>query len=87
MPLSDARLRTFKAVERPTKLSDGGGLHVLVTPRGAKLWRLAYRFVGGQKLLEPGPCPGCRRYRRQTRLSDPIEFVEVAMRGCTASPT
>ena len=57
MPLSDARLRTLKAVERPTKLSDGGGLHVLVTPRGAKLWRLAYRFDGKQKLLALGSYP------------------------------
>ena len=26
------------------KLSDGGGLYLLVQPRGAKLWRLAYRY-------------------------------------------
>ncbi len=57
MPLSDARLRSLKAVGRPTKLSDGGGLHVLVMPHGSKLWRLAYRFDGKQKLLALGSYP------------------------------
>jgi hypothetical protein len=39
------------------KLSDGGGLYLLVQPRGAKLWRLAYRSNGKQKLLSFGIYP------------------------------
>lgn len=57
MPLSDTQLRALKRIERPAKLSDGGGLHVLVTPQGSKLWRLAYRFDGKQKLLALGAYP------------------------------
>ncbi|MEO5756022.1 MAG: Arm DNA-binding domain-containing protein, partial [Mesorhizobium sp.] len=57
MPLSDAQLRTLKKGETPRKLSDGGGLHVLVTPQGGKLWRLAYRYGGKQKLLALGAYP------------------------------
>lgn len=41
----------------PVKLSDGGGLQLLVTPTGGKLWRLAYRFGGKQKQLALGAYP------------------------------
>lgn len=54
MKLSDARVRNVKAGEKPIKLSDGGGLFLLVQPNGAKGWRLAYRFEGKQKLLSLG---------------------------------
>jgi integrase len=57
MPLSDVKLRGLKGSEKPQKLSDGGGLHVLVTPAGSRLWRLAYRFQGKQKLLALGKYP------------------------------
>src|SRR3546814_13050521 len=33
------------------------GLHLLVQPRGAKLWRLKYRFDGKEKLLSFGKYP------------------------------
>ena len=39
------------------KHSDGGGLFLYVTPEGKKSWRLAYRFLGKQKLLVIGPFP------------------------------
>lgn len=57
MALSDAQIRSLKPDSRPVKLSDGGGLHVLVTPQGSRLWRLAYRFAGKQKLLALGAYP------------------------------
>ncbi|CAM5775570.1 Prophage integrase IntS [Labrys miyagiensis] len=38
-------------------MSDGGGLHLLVTPQGGKLWRLSYRFDGKQKQLALGKYP------------------------------
>ncbi len=57
MPLSDAQIRSLKPAIRPAKFSDGGGLHVLVTPQGSRLWRLAYRFAGKQKLLALGAYP------------------------------
>ena len=57
MPLTDIAIRQAKATEKPFKLSDGGGLHLLVTPRGGKLWRLAYRFDGKQRQLAFGGYP------------------------------
>jgi integrase len=55
--LTDTRVRTAKSGERPVKLSDGGGLHLLIQPHGSKLWRLAYRFAGKQKTLALGVYP------------------------------
>jgi integrase len=57
MPLSDATVRKAKPSAKPKKLSDGGGLHLLVQPTGSKLWRLAYRFAGKQKTLALGVYP------------------------------
>jgi integrase len=57
MSLSDAACRTAKPARTPKKLSDGGGLYLHVTPAGSKLWRLAYRFGGKQRLLALGPYP------------------------------
>jgi integrase len=38
-------------------MSDGGGLYLLVTPAGGKLWRLKYKFDGKEKLLSFGAYP------------------------------
>jgi hypothetical protein len=57
MPLTDTALRNVKPTEKPFKLSDGGGLFLLVQPHGVKLWRLAYRFAGKQKPLSFGIYP------------------------------
>lgn len=57
MPLTDAKLRSLKAAEKPYKVSDSEGLHVLVTANGSLLWRFAYRFGGKQKLLALGAYP------------------------------
>jgi integrase len=55
--LNDTRVRTAKPCERPIKLSDSGGLYLLIQPHGSKLWRLAYRFGGKQKSLALGVYP------------------------------
>jgi integrase len=59
MPLSDATVRGTKPTTTPRKLSDGGGLFLLIKPKPAasKLWRLAYRFDGKQKALALGVYP------------------------------
>ena len=36
MPLTDTAVRNAKRREKPQKLSDGGGLHLLVNPDGAR---------------------------------------------------
>jgi integrase len=55
--LKDVAVRNAKPSAKPRKLSDGGGLHVLIQPTGSKLWRLAYRFASKQKTLALGVYP------------------------------
>jgi integrase len=57
MPLTDAACRKAKAETRPRKLSDGGGLHLLVDRKGGRYRRMAYRFAGKQKTLAIGIYP------------------------------
>jgi len=56
-PLSDTQLRAIKSQSKRIKLFDGGGLFLLVTPTGGKLWRLKYRFGGTERLLSFGAYP------------------------------
>jgi hypothetical protein len=57
MPLTDVKCRNAKAQIKPHKLSDGGGLHLLINSDGAKYWRLAYRWHGKQRTLALGVYP------------------------------
>ena len=55
--LTDAHARNAKPQERPYKLPDGRGLHLLVTPAGAKLWRFRYRLSGSENMFAVGEYP------------------------------
>src|SRR5258706_7607536 len=55
--LNDTRVRNAKPAHRPVKLSDSGGLYLLIQPNGSKLWRLGYRFGGKKKTPAIGVCP------------------------------
>ncbi len=57
MPLTDAKVRALKARQAQYKVGDSGGLYLLVSTSGGKLWRLAYRFHGKQKSLALGKYP------------------------------
>jgi len=57
MPLTDMKVLKAKSQGKQVTLFDGGGLYLLVTPSGGKLWRFKYRFEGTEKLLALGPYP------------------------------
>ena len=63
MPLTDVACRMSKPGPKLRKLSDMGGLLLWIFPHGSKLWRVAYRYQGKQKLLAIGKYP-------DTSLSD-----------------
>lgn len=66
-PLTDTAVKNAKPKSGPYKLFDGGGLFVLVTPAGGKLWRMKYRFGGKEKSLSLGAYPdvGLKEARRR----------------------
>jgi len=57
MPLTSMAIEKVKQQSKPIRLYDGGGLFLLVTPAGGKLWRLKYRFGGKARLLALGAYP------------------------------
>ena len=57
VPLAPLHISNAKPKEKGYKLTDGGGLYLLVTPSGGKLWRLKYRFGGLEKKLALGTFP------------------------------
>jgi hypothetical protein len=42
IPLSDMKVQKAKAKDKAVTLFDGGGLFLMVTPSGGKLWRFKY---------------------------------------------
>lgn len=57
MALSDFALKNAKPREKPYRLSDGDGLHLLIRPNGSKLWQLRYRFMEKENILSFGKYP------------------------------
>jgi len=57
IPLSDVKVRNAKPKEKDYKLADGGGLYLLVSSTGGKLWRFKYGYGGKEKLLALGVYP------------------------------
>ena len=57
MALTAIQVKSAKATDKPKKLSDGGGLYLLVQPTGARYWRLDYRFAAKRKTLAIGVYP------------------------------
>lgn len=80
LPLTDTRIRQLKAESKPYKVADGGGLYLLITPNGSKLWRLRYRFNGRENVLSFGPYPDIslarareRRHEAKALLAEKID--------------
>jgi integrase len=57
MALTQFAIMHAAAADKPVKLSDGDGLHLLVQPNSAKLWRFRYRYLGRENMLALGVFP------------------------------
>lgn len=57
MALTELTIRNAKPKDRAYKLGDSGGLFLLVSPAGGKLWRVKFRVAGKEKLLSLGSWP------------------------------
>jgi len=71
-PLIDIQVRNAKGKDKPYKLTDGGGLYLLVNPDGARYWRMDYRLNDKRNTLAFGKYPdipllGARKYRQEAR--------------------
>lgn len=84
MPLTDVSCRNAKPIEKAYKLTDSGGLHLLVKPNGGRYWRMKYYFLGKEKLLSFGTYPAvslaeAREKREQARkqLANEIDPAQI----------
>ena len=55
--LTDTAIRAAKGREKPYKMADGGGLHILVKPDGTRYWRYNYRHAGKDRTMALGVYP------------------------------
>jgi Arm DNA-binding domain len=55
--LTEAEVEAIKPVRYERKVWDGRGLYLLVTPKGERHWRFAYRFARKYKKLCLGTYP------------------------------
>jgi integrase len=82
--LTDTAIRKARASDKAVKLFDAGGLYLLLTPAGGKLWRFKYRYgtnpTSGrpkEKLLGFGAYP-------EVSLADARERRDAARRQLSA---
>lgn len=78
--LTATQIKHAKPKDKKYKLSDGGGLFLLVMPTGSKLWRLKYRFNGKDKEYTIGAYPAiplskakAKREELKTLIADGID--------------
>ncbi|MBF0626040.1 MAG: integrase arm-type DNA-binding domain-containing protein [Magnetococcales bacterium] len=57
MPLTDTAIRQAKPAAKPFKLTDSGGMYLLVQPSGGRYWRMDYRHGDKRKTLAIGVYP------------------------------
>ncbi|WP_057882465.1 tyrosine-type recombinase/integrase [Tsuneonella troitsensis] len=79
MALTDLQLKQATPRERDWKLSDGGGLYILIRTNGSKLWRMKYRQDGREKKLTFGRYPEVGL--REARLKRDEARVEIGRGG------
>lgn len=57
MPLTDTAIKKVKPEAKQFKMTDGGGMFLLIHPNGGKYWQMDYRFEGKRKTLALGVYP------------------------------
>ena len=73
--LTEARIRVAKPKEKPYKLRDGRGLHLLITAAGARLWRLRFRHTGRESMISLGAYPDVSLKAARERREDARKVI------------
>lgn len=68
--LTEIAIKKAKPEIRPYKMTDGGGMYLLVQPTGTKYWRMKFRIAGKEKLLAFGVYPEITLSQARERRGD-----------------
>jgi len=79
MKLSAIAVKEAKPDAKAYKLSDGGGLFLLVNPSGTKYWRFKYRYTGKEKLLALGVYPDVSLKSARTNHRDAQDLLKAGI--------
>lgn len=75
MALTELTVRNTKPSDKSVKLTDGNGMHLLITTSGSKYWRFQYRFAGKQKILALGVYPEVSLSEARRRRDEARQLV------------
>lgn len=79
MPLTDRAVRNAKSAASPYKLTDGGGLYLLVRPDGARYWRMDFRFAGRRGTLAFGVYPTISLVDARTKRDETRKLIAAGI--------
>ena len=85
MPLTDIEIRKSNQRDKEWKLTDSGGLYLLIRPNGSKLWRLKYRVDGKEQKLSFGSYPVVSL--KEARILRDQARADIGRGGDPARPT
>ena len=75
MPLTDVAIKAAKPRDKPYKLFDGRGLHMVVVPSGGRWWRFRYNVDGREKLISLGTYPDVPLAAARRKLDEARQMV------------
>lgn len=75
MALTDVAARNAKPSEKSYKMTDGGGMYLLISKSGGKWWRLDYRHNGKRKTISLGTYPDITLKAARKRREDARELI------------
>lgn len=74
--LAAVTVRQSKPKDKPYKLSDGGGMYLLINPNGSRYWRWKYRFSNKEKVLALGVYPNVSMTDARDKVQDARQLLD-----------
>jgi transposase-like protein len=78
-PEIDPETALLKPVRYPRKVSFGGNLYMLLTPKGGRYWHYYYRYGGKRKTLSLGTYPDVQFSRAKARHQAARQLLAVGL--------
>ena len=80
--LTEIAINQAKPAEKPFKMTDGGGMYLLVDTKGGKYWRLDYRFAEKRKTLALGVYPEMSLKEARKTRDDARKKIDQGVDPC-----